>query len=158
MADHMADHTADHMADHEAWTTVDVAPNILFDRLSDLDNLPEYLPWLTSLHRKAETPVTAQGPEARRPHQAVREDVDVTVGGGHRGGWIDVLDEDRVLRWGMDGPHGYGGELIVDFVADGTSKLTVRVHTSADTPVDEELDNTLSSIKSSVEHDQPTES
>ena len=146
------------MAEHEAWTTVDVAPNILFDRLSDLDHLPEYLPWLTSLHRTAELPVTAQGPEARRPHQAVREDVDVTVGGGHREGWIDVLDEDRVLRWGMDGPHQYGGELIVDFVADGTSKLTVRVHTTETTNVDEELTQTLSTIKTAVEHDQPTES
>lgn len=146
------------MGNHEAWTTVDVAPNVLFDRLSDLDHLPEYIPWLTSLHRTGETPVTAQGPEARRPHQAVHEDVDVTVGGGHREGWIDVLDEDRILRWGMDGPHRYGGELAVDFVADGTSKLTVRLHTTETTNVDEELDRTLATIKSAVEHDQPTES
>ncbi|GAA1594512.1 MULTISPECIES: SRPBCC family protein [Kribbella] len=143
---------------HEASITIDVAPNILFDRLSDVDRLPEYLPWLTSLHRTAESPVTAQGPEARRPHQAVREDVDVTVGGGRRGGWIDVLDEERTLRWGTDGPHEYGGELTVGFVADGTSKLTVRVHTTAAAPVDDELEHTLTTIKSTVEHHQPTES
>ncbi|WP_165547266.1 hypothetical protein [Kribbella sindirgiensis] len=42
----------------------------------------------------------AQGPEARRPHQAVREEVDVTAEGDERHeGWIDVLDEDRVLRF-----------------------------------------------------------
>ncbi|MFG1905592.1 SRPBCC family protein [Kribbella sp. NPDC048928] len=146
------------MGNHEAWTTVDVAPNILFDRLSDLDRLPDYLPWLTSLHRTVETPITAQGPEARRPHQAVREDIDVTVGGGHRGGWIDVLDEDRILRWGMDGPHEYNGELAVDFVADGTSKLTVRVHTTTEGPIDAELDNTLSAIKTAAEQHPPTES
>jgi hypothetical protein len=28
------------MAHHEASTTIDVAPNILFDYLSELDNLP----------------------------------------------------------------------------------------------------------------------
>ncbi|TCC01543.1 SRPBCC family protein [Kribbella soli] len=145
------------MSDHEASTTIDVAPNILWDQLSDLDHLAGSVPWLTSLHRTAEVPTTAQGPEARQPHQAVHEDVDVTVGGGHRAGWIDVIDEDRVLRWGMDGPHEYHGELIVDFVADGTSKLTVRVHTIAASPVDDELERTLSAIKATVEHHQPTE-
>jgi hypothetical protein len=145
------------MSNHEAWTTIDVAPNILWDQLSDLDRLPHRIPWLTSLHRTAEIPTTAQGPEARTPHQAVREDVDVTVGGGHREGWIDVLEEDRVLRWGMAGPHEYGGELIVDFVADGTSKLTVRVHTTAAGPIDDELERTLAAIKATAEHHQPTE-
>ena len=145
------------MGDHEASTVVDVAPNILFERLSDLDQLPEYLPWLTSLHRTEELPVTAQGPEVRRPHQAVHEDVDVTVGGGHREGWIDIVDEDRVLRWGMDGAHEYRGELRVGFVADGTSTLTVRVHTTSDAPVDEELARTLTTIKTTVESHLPKE-
>lgn len=86
----------------------------------------------------------------------MHEDVDVTVGGGHREGWIDVLDEDQVLRWGTDGPHEYGGELIIDFVADGTSKLTVRAHTTATGPVDEELERTLSALKTSAKQ-QPTE-
>lgn len=146
------------MGDHEASTTVDVAPNILFDRLSDLGHLPEYLPWLTSLHRTDAVPASAQGPEVRRPHQAVHEDVDVTVGGGHRDGWIDVLDEDRVLRWGVDGPHHYRGELIVDFVADGTSKLTVRLHTTDSSAVDDELDRTLAMIKTRFENHAPAES
>src|SRR4051794_13761360 len=121
------------MANHEAWTTVDVAPNIVYDRLSDLDRLPDFLPWMTELHRTSVRPAEAQGPEARRPHQAVHEEVDVTsVGSGPQEGWIDVLDEDRVLRWGSTGPHEYGGELQVDFVTDGTSKLTARVPTPPD--------------------------
>jgi uncharacterized protein YndB with AHSA1/START domain len=139
------------MAEHEASITIDVAPNILYERLSDLEQLPGYLPWLTSLHRTEELPVTAQGPEVRRPHQTVHEDVDVTVGGGHREGWIDIVDEDRTLRWGMDGIHEYGGELVVGFVADGTSTLTVRLHTTETTAVDEELDRTLTAIKTTLE-------
>lgn len=146
------------MTSHEAWTTVDVAPNILFDRLSDLDHLPEYLPQLTSLHRTTATPVEAQGPEARRPHQAVHQEIDVTTADERREGWIDVLAEDRILRWGTDGAHDYHGELIVDFVADGTSRLTVRLHTTETADVDEELDRTLATIKTAIEHDQPTES
>ncbi|HWD77258.1 MAG TPA: SRPBCC family protein [Kribbella sp.] len=138
------------MGEHEASTIVDVAPNIVFERLSDLGKLPGYIPWLTSLHA-TEVPVTAQGPEARRPHQPVHEDVDVTVGGGHRDGWIEVLDEERTLRWGMDGGHQYGGELVVGFVADGTSTLTVRLHTTESTAVDEELERTLTTIKTTLE-------
>jgi hypothetical protein len=146
------------MTSHEAWTTVDVAPNILFDRLSDLDHLPEYLPQLTALRRTEATPVEAQGPEARRPHQAVHQEIDVTAAEGHREGWVDVLTEDRILRWSTDGPHDYHGELIVDFVADGTSKLTVRLHTTDPAPVDKELEQTLSGIKAAVEEHLPTES
>lgn len=138
------------MGDYEASTTIDVAPNLVFERLSDLGKLPTYIPWLTSL-QPTEVPADAQGVEARRPHQPVHEDVDVTVGGGHREGWIELVDEDRTLRWGMDGGHRYGGELVVDFVADGTSKLTVRLHTTEPTGVDEELDRTLTTIKAMLE-------
>ncbi|MEU4194206.1 SRPBCC family protein [Kribbella sp. NPDC026611] len=141
------------MGDHEAWTTVDVAPNIVYDRLSDLERLPEYLPWLTELHRTEARPVEAQGPEARLPHQALHEEVEVAAGDDHQEGWIDVVDEDRVLRWGAAGPHDYQGELSVDFVADGTSKLTVRVHTSREADVDAELERTLAEIKTTLERD-----
>jgi hypothetical protein len=142
------------MGNHQAWTTVDVAPNIVYDRLSDLDHLPEFLPWLTELHRITARPTEAQGPEARRPHQAVHEEVDVTAEDSSRHeGWIDVLDEDRTLRWGTAGPHEYEGELLVDFVADGTSKLTVRVHTTHDADVETELEQTLAEIKSTLEHE-----
>jgi hypothetical protein len=141
------------MPDHEAWTTIDVAPNIVFDRLSDLDHLPDYLPWLTDLHRTAARPAEAQGPEARRPHQAVHEEVDVTAGDSHQEAWIDVLEEDRILRWGAAEPDDYHGELLVDFVADGTSKLTVRLHTSHGSDIDHELEETLTDLKSTIEHD-----
>jgi hypothetical protein len=142
------------MGHHEAWTTVDVAPNIVYDRLSDLEHLPEFLPWMTELHRTSARPVEAQGPEARRPHQAVHEEVDVAAEGTpHREAWIDVLDEDRMLRWGTAGADDYQGELLVDFVADGTSKLTVRLRTSHDDNVDAELEQALAGIKSTLEQE-----
>jgi hypothetical protein len=144
------------MGDHEATTTVDVAPNILFDRLSDLDHLPEYLPWMTDLRRTGPRPVEAQGPEARLPGQPVHEEVDVAAGNDRQHAWVDVLEEDRVLRWGSAGPHDYHGELSVGFVADGTSLLTVRVHSDQDGDLDGELEAALAGIQSRLEHENPS--
>ncbi|GAA0582131.1 SRPBCC family protein [Kribbella sandramycini] len=146
------------MAHHEAWTTVDVAPNILFEHLSDLDRLPQYLPRLTGIHRVAPRPAEAQGMEARRPLQPVHEEVEVTAelaeGQSVRGeAWIDVIEEQRRLRWGAPGDHDYHGELDVEFVADGTSRLTVRLDTehAPYAEIDEELGRVLERIKSALE-------
>ncbi|MFF0341543.1 SRPBCC family protein [Kribbella sp. NPDC004875] len=147
------------MGDHEAWTRIDVAPNVVFDRLADLDHLPDYLPWMTAMRRTRPRPVEAQGLELRLPHQPVHEEVDVSTEGiGHEAGWIDVIDEDRVLRWGAEGAHEYAGELTVDFVADNESKLTVRVRTKHDEAVDAELSEALAGIRSLLEHSPSSES
>lgn len=58
-----------------------------------------------------------------------------------------------MLRWGAAGRHEYEGELLVDFVADGTSKLTVCVHTTHDVNVEVELEQTLAEIKSTLEQE-----
>jgi hypothetical protein len=42
---------------------------------------------------------------------------------------------------------------LVDFVADETSKLTVRVHTNQAADVDEELEQALARIKSLIEQE-----
>ncbi len=156
------------MADHEASTTVGVAPN-LFDYLSDIEHLPDYLPWLTDVHRTEPRPAEAQGMEARRPHQPVHEEVEVTaeVPTGERSdqtvhseAWIDVVEEDRRLRWGAPGADEYHGELDVDFVADGTSRLTVRLHTthSPDQAIDDHLRRALESIRTTIERPPTTSS
>jgi uncharacterized protein YndB with AHSA1/START domain len=146
------------MAHHEAWTTVDVAPNILFEYLSDLDNLPEYLPRLSDVHRAEPRPAEAQGMEARRPNQPVHEEVEVTaeVPSGreiHNDAWIETVAENRTLRWGAPGEHDYHGELQVEFVADGTSRLTVRIDTAHATgqDIDNALEKALDGIKASLE-------
>ena len=66
---------------------------------------------------------------------------------------IEIVEENRSLRWGAPGEHDYRGELDVGFVADGTSRLTVRLdtkHESGD-EIDRALDNALDGIKSSLE-------
>lgn len=151
------------MADHEASTTVDVAANVLFDYLSDIEHLPDYLPWLTDVRRTEPRPAEAQGLEARLPHQPVHEDVEVTAEVPAAGpsdqtvrsdAWIDIVEENRLLRWGAPGEDDYHGELDVGFVADGTSRLTVRLHTahSPDQAVDDGLHRALDAIKTTIEH------
>jgi len=153
------------MAHHEASATVDVAPNILFDYLSDLEQLPNYLPRLTGVHPTAPAPAEAQGMEARQPNQPVHHEVEVTAvePPGHTvrsEAWIDVVEENRTLRWGAPGDTGYHGELEVEFVADGTSRLTVRLDTDHpdDPAVDQELGHALDAIKTSLEQTTPGES
>jgi hypothetical protein len=146
------------MAHHEASTTVDVAANILFDYLADIQHLPQYLPRLTGVHPTAPTPPEAQGLEARQPRQPVHHEVEVTAdepsGQTVRSeAWIDVVEENRSLRWGAPGDHDYHGELDVEFVADGTSNLTIRLDTShpATPAIDEELRHALDTIKTTLE-------
>jgi uncharacterized protein YndB with AHSA1/START domain len=146
------------MAHHEASTTVNVAPNILFDYLADIEHLPEYLPRLTEVRPTTPEPAEAQGMEARRPRQPVHREVEVTAeeppGRTVRSAaWIDVVEEKRSLGWGTPGEPGYHGELEVEFVADGTSLLTIRLDTThaEDAAVDAELYRALNGIRSSLE-------
>jgi uncharacterized membrane protein len=136
------------MGDYEASTTVDVASNVLFEYLSDLEHLPEYLPQLTEVRP------AGQAPEGERVEvQAVIH----PDGDGEREvegeAWIEVVEDGKKLRWGAPEPHEYHGELDIDFVADGTSTVTVRLHTEhADGPsVEDALQRTLSGIKSAAE-------
>ncbi|MEU0090593.1 SRPBCC family protein [Kribbella sp. NPDC006257] len=152
------------MAHHEASATVDVAPNILFDYLADIDHLPEYLPRLSDVHQLQPDPSEAQGMEARRPRQPVHREVEVTAeepaGRTVRSeAWIDVVEENRVLRWGASGVPDYHGELEVGFVADGTSQLTIRLDTGhdEDPAVDAELSRALDGIRTSLEAASRTE-
>ncbi|ONI73783.1 hypothetical protein BWI15_10190 [Kribbella sp. ALI-6-A] len=145
------------MGDYEASTVVDVAPNVLFDYLSDVERLPEYLPQMTEAHRLDEPSRESQGAEARRPGEPVHERVEVAaVVDQHEErseAMLDIVEEDRKIRWSAPGPHEYHGELEVGFIADGTAQLTVRLHTeNAEGPsIDEALQRTLSGIKATVE-------
>jgi uncharacterized protein YndB with AHSA1/START domain len=152
------------MAHHEATTTMDVAPNILFDYLRDIEHLPEYLPRLSAVHQLEPDPAEAQGLEARRPRQPVHREVEVIAeeppGRTVRSeAWIDVVEENRVLRWGASGVPDYHGELEVEFVADGTSQLTIRLDTAhiEDPAVDAELYRALDGIRISLESASRTE-
>ena len=136
------------MGDYEASTTVDVDAKVLFDYLSDVERLPEYLPQMTEAHRSGEGKVEVAAviqPEGEPEREVSGE------------AWIEVVEDGKKLRWGAPGPHEYQGELDVDSVADGTSTLTVRLHTdhAEGPPIKEGLEHTLAGIKSTVEKKAP---
>jgi hypothetical protein len=133
------------MGDYEKSTTIAIAPAALFGYLSDVRNLPAYMPRLTSARPQADgkVDVTAHIDPADGPERDVEGEA-----------WIKVTHEGRTLQWGAPGPHDYHGELDVDpGPADGTSTLTVRLHTerAEGDDVDRGVQETVDGIKRAVE-------
>lgn len=133
------------MGDYEESTTVAVSANELFSYLQDVDNLPTYLPRLTSVRPSGEGTYTVtahihpEGGEAR--------DVEGEA-------WMSVKTEGRTLAWGSAGPNDYQGELDVDpGDDDGTARLTVRLHTerTEGPSIENGLRETISGLKSAAE-------
>src|SRR4051812_22449429 len=90
------------MGDYETSTTIDVASNVLFDYLADVERLPEYLPQLTEVHR---TGKSAGGERVDvkaviHPDGEAEREVEGEA-------WIDVVEDGKKLRWGAPGPHEY---------------------------------------------------
>ncbi len=129
------------MADFESTTTVDAAPQALFDHLSDVGDLPTYFSRTTSARPGDGDTVrtTAPLPDGRE----VEGDATFTV------------DKDaKTLEWGSEGPSSYGGRLEVEAEGMG-STLTVHLHTTrveaGDARVQQGIDETVAHVKKLVE-------
>ena len=140
---------------HEKSITVDVAPDRLFAYLSDIENLPRYLPQMTSAE-------AIDGGNAIKTTARIDPDGDSTSGPQEVEGeaWLDVTESDRTLAWGSEGPNDYHGELQVEPAggdggdgAAGSSTLTVRINTerAENDDVENGLAETLEGIKRNVE-------
>jgi len=133
------------MGDYEESTTVQVPADRLFSYLADVENLPHYLPRLTSARAAGgdKVVVTAHIDPADGPEQDVEGEA-----------WIKVVEKGQKLQWGAPGPHDYSGELDVDAGSDDFSaKLTVRLHTEVENGGDirRGLTETLKGLKSAIE-------
>ena len=133
------------MGDYEKSTTIAIAPAELFGYLSDVRNLPAYMPRLTSARPRPDgtVDVTAHLNPADGPERDVEGEA-----------WITVKVVGRTLQWGAAGPHDYHGELDVDPGGeDGTSRLTVRLHTerAEGEDIDRGVQETVDGIKRAVE-------
>ncbi|OKK21940.1 hypothetical protein AMK16_01445 [Streptomyces sp. CB00455] len=133
------------MGDYDTSISVAVPPGRLFSYLADVQNLPAYMPRLTSAqpHDGDQVTVTAHIEPAGEPEQDVRSEA-----------WIRVVEEGRSLEWGAPGPHDYRGRLHVAAGDDAHhSRLSVELHTERveGDRVDEGLAQTLRGIKTAVE-------
>ncbi|MEW1610997.1 MULTISPECIES: SRPBCC family protein [unclassified Streptomyces] len=133
------------MGDYSSSTTVAVPAERLFSYLSDVENLPAYMPRLTSAHPHGgdHVTVTAHIDPPDAPEQDVTSEA-----------WMRVDEEGRSLEWGAPGPHDYHGRLHVTSGDDAShSLLTVELHTEdTDGPsVDDGLREALTGIRTAVE-------
>ena len=133
------------MGDYEKSTTVNVEPQLLFSYLSDVQNLPRFLPQLISVESVGDDRIRVTAHV--NPPDGPERDVEGEA-------WVSVRQEGKTLAWGAPGPNDYQGELDVDPGDDkGTSRLTVRLHTerSKGPSIDSRLEETLVGIKTAAE-------
>lgn len=133
------------MGDYRDTIGVDVPPDRLFAYLADVENLPTYLPRMTSAVPEGgdRVEVTARVDPGDGAERDVRAEA-----------WVQVLEEGRSLRWGAPGPHEYHGELhVAPGDAEGGSQLTVVLHTERveGTQIDDGLVEVLQGVKQAVE-------
>lgn len=92
----------------------DIAADVLFGFLADPRNLPRYFPQMT----------------AAEPEGGESVHVEADVHGNHVEGeaWVRPNESERKLEWGAEGPDDYHGELQVEEVAPGRSRITISLH------------------------------
>jgi hypothetical protein len=117
----------------------DIAADTLFSYLADPENLPKYFPEM----RKAES----EGGE--------RVHVEAEVHGARveSDAWVRPNEAERKLEWGAEGPDDYHGELTVEEVAPGRSRITVSLHSvraAEGTEVQDGLEHTVATLTQSV--------
>jgi len=133
------------MTEHQSSTVVDLPADVVFSYLSDVENLPEYLPRMTGAHRTGDhdVEVTAQLPG------------DGAEGSQQVGGTASFeLDPSaRELRWGSKGDKDYGGHIGVEPASDTSCTVTVglRWHHGAPEDVDADLERSVRRIKVVIE-------
>jgi hypothetical protein len=134
------------MADYERTTTVDAPADELFEYLSKVENLPNYMERMTSAHNLPGDEVEVE---------AKVEPGDVGGGSGDAGdeqtvageAWFRIDADSRKLSWGSEGPHDYHGELEVT-PGGAASQVTVRLHTMHDAEgIEDGIEQTLANIQ-----------
>ena len=121
-----------------------IPPNLLFDYLSDVENVPRYMPRVCEAHDIGDGAVEVHA----SPLMADGTTVDV-----QGRAWTRVDTPGRTMSWGsIGGRHNYRGSFDVDADGDG-SRLYVRINSErAQAPaVQAGLRDTLTSIKTITE-------
>ncbi len=99
--------------------TVAASPDVVFRFVSDIENLPKYLPTVHHAHSQ--------------PHERIE------VGGKANGhaysseGWFKVDQLSRAMTWGSDGSNDYSGKMVVSGEGGGSKvECTLRFTPTAE--------------------------
>jgi len=120
----------------------DIAAGTLFSYLADPTNLPKYFPDM----------------RAAEPEGGDKVHVEAEVHGERVSSeaWIRPNEAERKLEWGAEGPDDYHGELTVEEVAPGRSRITVSLHSvraAEGTEVQQGLEHTVAALTQAVAAD-----
>jgi len=147
------------MQEYEQSKAIAAPANEVFAWVSDVENLPKYLP-----------PIKDAGIEGSASEGNPGERVKMLVEIPDRGefeseGYFDMDAEARTMRWGAETERDYSGRLTVAEAGDGQSEVTVHLSfgprsvegeiqedSSEDrNPLEESLEATLESIRRQIE-------
>ena len=147
------------MQEYEQSKVVAAPANEVFAWVSDVENLPKYLPPVKN--------ASIEGPsEGDNPGDKIKTHVEIPGRGGFESeGYFDVDADARTMRWGAESDRDYSGRLEVAEVGDGESEVTVHLSfgprsvegeiqkdSSEDrNPLEESLAATLESIRRQIE-------
>ena len=109
--------------EYEQTQTIDAPADEVFAWLSDVDNLPEYLPPVVD--------ASIEGPSAEGvPGQRVRVTLEYPEGGGSfdSEGYLAVDESRRRMEWGAEVERDYSGWLEVAEGVDGQCQVTVHLN------------------------------
>lgn len=108
------------MAEYTESIDVPAGPDNLFAYLTDVSNIPHYMPRLTEAAPQPDGTVDVTA----RPITASGQQVEV-----HGTAWVKAGADGRSFSWGSSGGrHGYHGEFVIADAPEG-SHLTVTVST-----------------------------
>jgi len=147
------------MAEYQQTEIVDRMADEVFSWVSDVSNLPHYLPPVKEAG-------TAGPAEAGKPGEKVRMRVEIPDRYETEGeGYFHVDEADCRMEWGAEMGRDYSGWLSVSDRADGRSEVTVHLSfgkrsveeqiqeesTEEGDPLEESLSATLESIRRQLE-------
>ena len=119
---------------HEHTEHIAASPDAVYAAISDVTNLPRYVPQMT----------------AARPAGADRVEVDARYHGHEKHGEASFHADDAQRRVEWDSPSGYRGWMKVDPDGEG-SRLTLFLETRHGTESDHDVAATLDAIRMLVE-------
>jgi uncharacterized membrane protein len=147
------------VTEYQQTQTIDAPPGEVFAWLSDVGNLPEYLPPVTD--------ASIEGPSVEgTPGQRLRATLEYPNGGSFESeGYFNVDEDARRLEWGAEVQRDYSGWLTVAEAGSNESEVTVHLSfgpRSAEPeiqaealegrdPLEEGISATLESIRRQIE-------